>query len=82
MGAKHFFPVKTESERNVSTGIKFPISLPLHINLSHGIHLIDTPAPSVAFRLNYKRYLIPKNKLLDWPRVKSYGNLLTECALC
>ena len=75
-------PVKTELHRNVLTGIKFPISLPLHINLSHTMHLIDTPAPSVAYRINYKRYRLPKNELLDLHKVKSYSNLLTECASC
>jgi hypothetical protein len=57
--------VKTESQPNILAGIEFPTSLPLHINLSHGVHLIDTPAPSVAYCPNYKRYFLPRNKLFD-----------------
>jgi hypothetical protein len=49
---------------------KFPVLLPLHINLSSEWHLTDFPARSVACYPYYKSCFLPKCSILD--RHRSY----------
>lgn len=56
-------PIKAESHCELLPGTSFPVSFPLHINLSLVLHLADTWAvPCYSY---HKRCLQPQNKALD-----------------